>query len=41
MLMVAGIDHRAITEVRVSRVPDDTDSDADLTSEPVLDEARS
>ena len=29
VLMVAGIDHRAITEVRLSRVPDEADTDAD------------
>ncbi|MGC5381580.1 hemolysin family protein [Micromonospora sp. DT68] len=41
VLMVAGIDHRAIAEVRLSRVPDEVDTDADSDAEPVLDEARS
>ncbi|MFC4018036.1 hemolysin family protein [Micromonospora sp. GCM10011542] len=39
VLVVAGIDHRAITEVRVSRAPGADDDDQD--AEPVLDEARS
>ncbi|MET8371125.1 hemolysin family protein [Micromonospora profundi] len=41
VLMVAGIDHRAIAEVRLSRLPDEVDTDADSDAEPVLDEARS
>ena len=42
-LVVAGIDHRAITEVRVHRAAgrDDDDREADPDVEPVLDEARS
>ena len=43
VLVVAGIDHRAITKVRLSRVPEesDTDTDTEQAAEPVLDEARS
>jgi CBS domain containing-hemolysin-like protein len=43
VLTVADIDHRAITGVRLNKLPDDADSgaDADEAVEPVLDEARS
>ncbi|GAB3959045.1 hypothetical protein GCM10027614_77780 [Micromonospora vulcania] len=37
-LTVASIDHRAITEVRLSQVLDEAEAEAE--AEPVLDEAR-